>query len=404
MRLILVPLIVWLTLGPSPQVLVCAEPESLSPGVVTEELILGYTLREWRERMKGLDPAGPEAPQQVPALIQLMQHESVPIFTRKQAALTLGRIGAPAVDAVPVLRATLQESDSTTTRLWVLKSLTLMGPPAAPAAPDVAELVRDPRQLHLIRSAGLEALGRMGPQHAHVMQTLLTGARGDLPCHSEQGQQELRMASIDVLGLLGPGAAPAIPALIRAAEADWDLLRLSAVTTLGRIGPQAEIAIPTLVDVIGWDDAPEVRDAAATALASMGTLALPPFRQLVQDDDPQIRERVLIGGVALGVQGRELLGELLEDADLDLRIRAASALMRDAAQAELAAQVLLRSLPAASARTQRTAYMALRDHPGTWSPDDDAFRTLLSHDDARIRELAKRLERERAGQQMEPPM
>ncbi len=89
------------------------------PSPMGEPRIQGRPISEWRERMKGLDPSGPLAAENVPPLIELIQSESIPEFTRRQAAITLGRIGKPAADAVPVLRKLLAETDSDSTRLWI---------------------------------------------------------------------------------------------------------------------------------------------------------------------------------------------------------------------------------------------------------------------------------------------
>ena len=49
--------------------------------------------------MKSLDFQSPEAAVEVPGLIEIVENEAVPWFTRRQAALTLGRIGEPAASA-----------------------------------------------------------------------------------------------------------------------------------------------------------------------------------------------------------------------------------------------------------------------------------------------------------------
>ena len=362
----------------------------------TEELrFQGRPVSEWRERMKGLDPSGPQAAENVPPLIELIQSESIPEFTRRQAAITLGRIGKPAADAVPVLRQLLAETDSDSTRLWILKAFTLFGGTAGAASSEVAQFVRDADQTHLIRVAAIEALCRMGPQHPQVMQTLLDGVRGNLDTRNAVSRRELQMAAAEVLGLLGADAAPALPDLIRAAESDWDLLRLSAVTTLGHIGPQSEIAIPALADVILFDDAPEVRDAAAVSLGAIGTAAVPTLTQLASVRDPEVRERALIGAIAIGPVGVPVLKFLLDDADLELRIRAADQLISRDETSRRAATVLLLGMTVAPPRQQRTAYMALRQHPSAWSPADTEFQQLLHHTDPRLRQLAERLQRER---------
>ena len=91
--------------------------------------------------MKSLDLKSPEAAREVPGLIEIVQDEAVPWFTRRQAALTLGRIGAPAAQAVALQEcyATTPVVDETSPPYWAVKSLALFGPIAAPATPTLTD-------------------------------------------------------------------------------------------------------------------------------------------------------------------------------------------------------------------------------------------------------------------------
>lgn len=52
------------------------------------------------------------------------------------------------------------------------------------------------------------------------------------------------------MAMLGPFAAPAIPALTAAIEDPWFPARVEAITALGEIGPAAESAIPAMIEAV----------------------------------------------------------------------------------------------------------------------------------------------------------
>lgn len=363
-----------------------------APEVSDDVVIAGQTLAAWRNVMKNMNTDDPASRQYVPGMMELMQRTNLPWFTRRQAALTLGRMGSAAGDAVPVLIRLLHEEDSESTKLFVLKAFMLLGPVAADAAPDLAALAKNPAEQHLIRTAALEALARIGPQRNEVLPLLIAGVQGELTAANDQAQNELRMTSADVLSLLGPAAAPAIPALIRTASADWPLLRLSAVTTIGQVGPQADIAIPTLADCVLFDDTDEVRDAAAKSLGKMGLASLRAFEQLAIDEDPAVRERAVIGLEVLGKPGHDLLAAFLNEERADLRIRSARTLLSTQAHRKTALKTLLSDLQKGESRTRRRAYEALRDLRAQWDQTDPQFLDLLQSDDTQVRSLAERLQ------------
>ena len=362
---------------------------------VSDDLIVaGQSLSIWRSVMKNLNTDDPASREHVPGMIELMQRTDLPWFTRRQAALTLGRMGPMAKASVPVLIRLLHDEDSESTKLFVLKAIMLLGPVAADATPELVDMARDSNEQHLIRTAALEALARIGPQRNEVLPLLIAGVRGELSSASPQAQNELRMTSADVLSLLGPAAAPAIPALIRTASADWPLLRLSAVTTMGQIGPQADIAIPTLADCVLFDETDEVRDAAAKSLGQIGSTSLRAFEQLATDEEFAVRERAVIGLEVLGKPGYEILAGLLEEAHPELRIRVARTLLASPDHQPQALKTLLCDLETGESRTRRRAYEALRDQRRHWDASDDSFQKLLLSEDRQVQSLAQRLQQE----------
>ena len=73
---------------------------------------------------------GPEAKEAVPALLELLQDES--IQNRRLAAWTLGSIGQGAVEAIPALRAALRDADEGV-RKMACEALDKINPSGTPA-------------------------------------------------------------------------------------------------------------------------------------------------------------------------------------------------------------------------------------------------------------------------------
>ncbi|MDZ4689241.1 MAG: hypothetical protein SH850_29550, partial [Planctomycetaceae bacterium] len=167
-----------------------------------EVVIAGATLAEWRERMSVIDPADPQSARWVPGLIAVVEAESVPWFTRRQAALTLGRMRATARDAVPVLRRLLDDvgdDPETSPQLWALKSLSLFGPVAKDAAPEAVRLLQSKTTPALSRLTAIDVLSQTGPAHPIVIPTLIAFA-------GDASEPTLRRTAIEALGLNGPAA------------------------------------------------------------------------------------------------------------------------------------------------------------------------------------------------------
>lgn len=376
-----------LLLGLMAGAVVAAQPDDS----MADRIVAGHTLAEWRVRMKNLDPQDATTSETVPGLIELIADRTIPGFTRRQAALTLGRMGATSKSAVPVLLGVLEREPEIETRHWVLKALTLFGAHAAEAAQPVGQLVHLQETDHLLQVAALEALARFGAERPGVLSTLSEGIRGTLPARNEVRAHELRIAAVDVASILGVSAAPLLPDLLRAAEDDDPLLRLAAVTTIGRIGPLAEIAIPQLGDLVLLDDEPVVQDAAATALGQIGPSSMPVLRELAGHPDIEVRQRALLGAIAMPVRGAELISLFLDDPDCGLRVRAAGKLLSHPQWQSAARDALFVCLADPQPRVQRSAYETFKAAPLAWSRSDPRWPALLNSPQATTAKLAARL-------------
>lgn len=368
-----------------------AEPPELpEDSQLLDRQYQGRTLRQWRVVLKNLDHTDPSAIQEIPGLIEIMQDETLPWFTRRQVALTLGRIGEPAARAVPLLIDHLASSDPDTVN-WAAKAIALYGPVGAAAAPSLRGLLEDETRSHSERLIAMEALARIGPIEPDVLSALISQLQIAPITHEDQ---ELRIAACDALVLLGDGAAPALPYLMRLLTDDSDRLRMSAATTIGRIGPGASPAIDALVDVVLFDDAPEVSDAAAVALGSIGSSAVPALLVLVDDQEAEVRMRAAAALAAIP-SSNAAVDRLHEVATHDesevVRITAVESLFRLDADASLTIPGALALLESEDRQVRIRAYRLLlenRTHADLILP---RVEQLLQDERRYVRDTARRL-------------
>jgi HEAT repeat protein/flagellar basal body rod protein FlgF len=143
---------------------------------------------------------------------------------RYRAVLTLGRLGAKAAGAIPLLTELLDDPTSGAAR-----ALGQIGETAAPAVPALAGALRRPE--------------------AHV-----------------------RQQAADALGRIGPAARPAIPALLEVMKDRRPEVRWRAAAAIGRIGANENGCIAALAAMLKDED-PQVRDRVAEALGRIGRVA-----------------------------------------------------------------------------------------------------------------------------------
>jgi HEAT repeat protein len=174
-----------------------------------------------------------------------------------EAALrALGKIGAAAFAAVPVLEQALADPNARV-RLVAARALGQVGEEASAALPTLMQRLIDGNKP--VRQAAAEALGLIDASWASTpaVQQTLPALVGSLKRGGEEGQ-----VAVDAFVVVGPAA---VSVLVEALGSDDRIQREAAAAALGRIGPGAQAAIPALVrasqDNSGW-----VREAAAQAL------------------------------------------------------------------------------------------------------------------------------------------
>jgi HEAT repeat protein len=166
--------------------------------------------------------------------------------------------------AVPIIQATLGDPQAEANRLkGALKACGILGKTAAPAIPDVAEVLLEPG---LTAEAAI-ALSYMGPDALPPLTDALTSEDAVVRREALRSIGKLReRAPLDSSVVLPPLTE-------RMTDVDPGV-RTVAATYLGIIHEGADVAVPALTKGLADTD-PEVRRASAAALGSFGADALP---------------------------------------------------------------------------------------------------------------------------------
>ncbi len=186
-----------------------------------------------------LSDFAPEARGSVGALGEALRDGDADV--RSRAAYALGRIGPAARGAIPGLLRALDDADRDV-RMSATEALGMI----AAADPEDEESDR-PSPVEV--EAAVKGLSRM---------------LGDHPRRMAAGS----------LRRIGPQAAPAVPALVKALRDEDDYLRKSAAEALGAIGPAAGPAVPALIITLK-DPEKDVRKESARALRRIGDRSAP---------------------------------------------------------------------------------------------------------------------------------
>jgi HEAT repeat protein len=177
--------------------------------------------------------------------------QSNKVEVRTFAASRLGRLGAEAKAAVPVLAAALRDREAGVREQAAL-ALGKIGHAAWTAAPGLGQALKD-RDAGVRRQAA-RSLGELGPD-AHAAVAPLLGALGEHDLHAEAFQALVKMGK------------PAVPDLVEALQdRSHYQLRLSAIAILGRLGPDAAAAVAPLSDLAEKEQYKSLRQAAQDAL------------------------------------------------------------------------------------------------------------------------------------------
>lgn len=348
----------------------------------------GLTLEEWRERIKDLNPDDPASADAVNGLMQIVRDANVPWYSRRQAALTLGRIGPPAKEAIPLLIALLDETGEgeSATSQWAAKALALFGSEAKAAAPTLIRRLENESVDEADRRTVIEPLSQIGTAHPQVVPALIH------TLSSSTAADELRGLAAEALALIGPAAAAAVPALMRTARADEELLRRRSITALGAMGPLAEVAVPTLAESMVLDESAAVRDQAADSLARIGKASVPLLVHLLADEDAEVRWRAALALGKIGPPADAAASSLkmaLDDPHPEVRMHAIEALW--AVQGDPATIIgpLLAEFVNEDRQIRIRAYRLLISLEEQAEPAKERLRELLTDERGFVRQVAR---------------
>ena len=378
----------------------CRPAQSAPESQLAEEARYeGLTLDEWRDRIKALDPRAPESAEAVNGLLQIVKATDAPWFTRRQAALTLGRIGQSAAVAVPVLQQLIHEpvQDDTASALWAMKALALFGPVAAPATPSISQLALSPGTEPHLQLLSIEALCRIGLAHPQTLPTVIALLQRDQPLLSPERMRsgvelDRVVAAIQCLELFGSGGADAVPVLLRYSEDREERVRRGVAVTLGAFGPRGNDAVQRLAEIIVTDQSLDVRDVAAISLGQVGGTEW--LGRLIRHPDAATRERACIG---LGYSSpsdstaQEWLTEAGRDLSSTVRIAAIEALQRLTKDSRRTAPAAARELASEERSVRLRAMRFLTQLGSKAAPAREQLEQLTHHTDSQVRRSATRL-------------
>lgn len=339
----------------------------------------------------------------VPGLLEILRDKEAPWFTRRQVANTLGRFGKNAPEGVPVLIEILDEpkTEEHTPRIWAAKALALYGKLAREATPRLVAILEDRKLPVEERAIALEALGQIGGAHPKAIPAVVELLSDLSTAKGREGQDDsetLRELAAECIGFIGKDAAIAVPVLMQSLSDRSETIRRKTVASLGRIGPAAQLAIPSLLESMAYDESPAVRDAAETALAAIGSPAVPALTHLLEDQDTELRQRAARGlgqMKTLAQPATNSLRKLLEDENPGVRLAAAKGLWQITARANESLPVFVETLTSSDRQLRMQAFRILTTELGpAAAPARAALTKLLEHPEAHVRQAAeKALER-----------
>jgi HEAT repeat protein len=194
----------------------------------------------------------------LPRMIEALEAPEV----RARAAAIIARIGAKAKRAVPALVDALADPDPQT-RNEILFALAAIGPDAKAAVPAVTKALSDADMN--VRYAACYALGSIGPA--------AKSAKAALQRNLASPDEFLSVSSAWALARIDPGctetAPKSVPLLVKALGEPDAMTRLHAAESLGLLGPLAKDAAPALQKAV-QDANADVREAATKALKAIG--------------------------------------------------------------------------------------------------------------------------------------
>jgi HEAT repeat protein len=360
----------------------------------------GRRLADWVEDLNTIDPKGPAGAAAVDGLIALVRDVDVPLPTRIRAAVTMGRVGRRAEKSVPVFveflkqRAEPRDPNRHAELMFSLKALTMLGPTAKSATPELIRLVRNSDWTVYVRAAAMEALARIGPADPKAVAAIISMLtyRGDEGV-SIADRLFLRRFAADAIAIIGPDAYIAIPRLRTCLRDNDPEVRRRAALALGAMKGKGRDGIGLLVDALLRDPSNDVKDAAADALALLGPLALPELRKLMKVDDAEAKARAALSLGKIGPPAKDALPDLdfaLDDDDGWVRINSAEAIWLISGNVDKAAAAMVEELRNPNRQIRIKAYRFFKKLGPKAKSAEIALQRLLENKRGEVRTAASK--------------
>jgi HEAT repeat protein len=193
----------------------------------------------------------------LPRAVNALKNQSL----RLPAIMLLQRLGPKAKEAVPALVAIVKDDQREEVRHAIIDALEAIGTASKDSLPALISMLTDDNLD--IRRAATFALGKIGPPAKSALPAIRTNF---------DTREELRPVSIWAMVRISPDddkvAAKAVPLLIAALRREEGFVRFEAAETLGLIGPRARAAVPAL-EAAKEDPDDFVRQAVVEALTKI---------------------------------------------------------------------------------------------------------------------------------------
>jgi HEAT repeat protein len=313
--------------------------------------------RPWIEALKAPDPGrrrqavvtlarmGPAAREAVGPLLEVLQKDTNEAV-RGRACFALARIQPTSSEVVKALTRTLKEDKDEDVQDEAARALGMMGPAARAAIPALLEVFKAPKRNDVDTVA--YALGQIGTPE--VLPPLMAVMR------SGDGNRQ-RMA-MEALVQVGPPAAPSLVAVL----ADKDTgIRLLAVEALYQIHPSDTATVAALTKRL-QDPDQRIRHYAVLALSHAGPQGVQVLCKTYPCAEEEMRKAIVQALGSLGRDGRAAAPTLraaLSDRSGSIRVLAAEALWHVSGQAGPAVDTLIQAITRTDRAVRRQAIEAL---------------------------------------------
>jgi HEAT repeat protein len=328
---------------------------------------------------EALGEMGAAAADAVPALVRALGHVNSQV--RANAADALGKVGAAAEPARPVLEAAAADEEGAV-RAAAVYALARLGGYSGASRRLIVAALGDPDPQ--VRAAGVKAVGQADLPPREVEALLLPLL--------DDATDPVKIHAVSVLARqVGPVPAVVAGLCRRLAEDDSTDIQAHAALGLGRLGPGAAAAGPALVRAAQTGEA-AVREQAMKALA----LILPPeapgaFVSGLKDPTAEVRLLASAGWRKVEAVPPEAVPGLvaaLKDSDPQVRANAALVLSRLEQLPPEAIPCLIDCTTEPSDRLRVNAALALRRAPS--AAVADVMEQLLEDPSTRVRLIAAR--------------